>query len=79
MRNNVRALARQVSSDAFDRRFAEPFSYVAAIVVLACGVRALPKFQLEGGQYLLGVLAVIVVSLQLIILGNLMRRSKREG
>ena len=65
-----RLLRSKISSDAFDHYLTERASYVAAVVMLAFGIPGLEKFDLSGGDFFLGILGVLGISLLFVVLGR---------
>jgi hypothetical protein len=70
MRSIKRLIKWRVSSDAFDQRLAERVMYAGSLLMLVCGFLVLSGFQPAGGEYFLGVLGVLTISLLLMLMGN---------
>jgi hypothetical protein len=59
----------RITSDRFDRIFAQWACFIGAFVVLLCAVRGLQEFAADPVQFLIGLLAALAVAMTSFILG----------
>ncbi len=75
----LRFFARRISSDKFDLRLAELVCFAGSLITLVCGLGALSRLNMAGGEYFLGLLGVVNLAVLLVILGNCLSQSARSS